>query len=65
VRRRRFERRGRPRLANAKRRQTTVAGRRGVPVIDRGTNELRSRKRRLTTREDLEVNAVGILYGEA
>jgi hypothetical protein len=62
-RRRRIERRGRPRTANARRRATTVAGRR-VPD-DTGTPQLRSRKVRATTRADLEINGLGILYGRS
>jgi hypothetical protein len=54
-------RRGRPHKANAKRRQTTVAGRRGEP--DTGTTELRRRKRRATGREDLELTGAGVLFG--
>jgi hypothetical protein len=41
-----WHKRGKPRRANAKRRQTTVAGRRGE--ADTGTEELRRRKRRVT-----------------
>jgi hypothetical protein len=60
-RRRRLDRRGRPRKANARHRATTVAGR--APPPDYGTPELRQRKVRATTRDNLEVNAVGVLYG--
>jgi hypothetical protein len=60
-RRRRLDRRGRPRKADAARRRTTVAGR--APDRDEGTTELRRRKIRATTRPDLEVNGAGALYG--
>jgi hypothetical protein len=60
-RRRRLERRGRPRKAAAKRRETTAAARRGEP--DRGTAQLRRRKRQATTREDLEVSPIAVLFG--
>jgi hypothetical protein len=53
--------RGRPRKANARRRATTVAGR--APDPDRGTDQLRIRKRRVTGREDLEINGAAVLYG--
>jgi hypothetical protein len=56
-----WRKRGRPRQANAKRRQTTVAGRRGAP--DSGTAELRRRKRRVTGREDLELTGAAVLFG--
>jgi len=57
-------RRGRPRLANAKRRTTTRIGRRtGQDPIDTGTVELRQRKRVLTGREDLPLDPAGVLYG--
>jgi hypothetical protein len=56
----RRDRRGRPRQAQAKRRQTTVAGRRGEP--DTGTAELRRRKRRATGREDLELTGAAVLF---
>jgi hypothetical protein len=55
-------RRGRPRRAEAKRRKTTVAERRGDP--DKGTEELRRRKRRVTAgREDLELTGAAVLFG--
>jgi hypothetical protein len=54
-------RRGRPRRANAKRRQTTLAGRR--PELDLGTSELRARKVQATTRGDLEINPAAALFG--
>lgn len=57
----RLERRGRPRKIGAKRRQTTRAGREGEP--DRGTAQLRRKKRRATTREDLELTSVAVLFG--
>jgi hypothetical protein len=60
-RRRRLERRGRPRKANARSRATTLAGRRAPD--DLGTTELRHRKIRATTRSDIEVNGAGALYG--
>src|SRR6267143_3146325 len=56
-----WHKRGRPRRANAKRRQTTVAGRRGE--ADTGTEELRCRKRRVTGREDLELTGAAVLFG--
>jgi hypothetical protein len=59
--RRRLERRGSPRKAVAKRRATTTAGR--APEVDQGTTELRRRKRRATSREDLEVNGAAVLFG--
>jgi len=55
-----WHKRGRPRRANAKRRQTTVAGRRGE--ADTGTEELRRRKRRVTGREDLELTGAAVLF---
>jgi hypothetical protein len=58
---RRRDRRGRPRKANARRRATTAAGRRAPD--DLGTPELRLRKVRATTRDNLEINGVGVLYG--
>jgi hypothetical protein len=58
---RRRDRRGRPRKATARRRATTVAGRRAPD--DLGTPELRLRKVRATTRDNLEINGVGVLYG--
>jgi len=54
-------RRGRPYNPNARRHQTTRAGRRGE--IDRGSPRLRARKLALTTREDVEMTPAGILYG--
>jgi hypothetical protein len=53
--------RGRPRKANAKRRMTTVAGRRPDP--DMGSALLRARKRAVTGREDLEINGAAVLFG--
>ena len=56
-----WHKRGRPRRANAKRRQTTVAGRRGE--ADTGTDELRRRKRRIAAdREDLELTGAAVLF---
>jgi hypothetical protein len=60
-RRRRLERRGRPRKADARRRQTTVAGR--APPPDLGSPELVGRKRAVTGRTDLEINSAAVLYG--
>jgi hypothetical protein len=54
-------RRGRPKLANAKRRATTVRGR--MPDPDTGSAALRARKRHVTGREDLELTAVSVLFG--
>jgi hypothetical protein len=59
--RRRIERRGRPRQANARRQATTLASRRAPDHL--GTTELRRRKIRATTRPDVEVNGAGMLYG--
>jgi len=57
-------RRGRPRLANAKRRTTTRVGRRtGQDPVDTGTAELRHHKRQLTGREDLPIDPAGVLLG--
>src|SRR4029077_6836445 len=56
-----WHKRGRPRRANAKRRQTTVAGRSGE--ADTGMEELRRRKRRVTGREDLELTGAAVLFG--
>jgi hypothetical protein len=61
ARRRRLDKRGRPRQARAKRRETTAAGRQSEP--DKGTRELRRKKRRATTREDLEVTPIAALFG--
>jgi hypothetical protein len=59
--RRRLERRGRPRQVDAKRRKTTLVGRRGE--ADTGTEELRRRKRRIAAgREDLEINGAAALF---
>jgi hypothetical protein len=60
-RRRRIERWGRARKANAKHRQTTRAGR--GPEPDRGSERLRERKRRVTGREDLPLDGAAVLYG--
>jgi hypothetical protein len=60
-RRRRLERRGRPKKANARRRATTVAGRRAPD--DLGTNELRAKKRAVTRYENLEINPSAALFG--
>jgi hypothetical protein len=60
-RRRRIERRGRPRKANARHRATTRAGRQAPP--DHGTAELRRRKIRATTRDNIELNGAGVLFG--
>jgi hypothetical protein len=57
----RLERRGRPRKANARYRNTTLAGQQAAP--DRGTAELRRRKIRATTRPDVEISGAGVLYG--
>jgi len=54
-------RRGRRPDPNARRRQTTRAGRRGE--IDRGTSALRRKKRALTSREDVELSGPGVLFG--
>ena len=53
-------RRGRPRKANARRRATTVAGRQAAP--DKGTRELRRKKRLATGREDLEIDGAAVLF---
>jgi hypothetical protein len=60
ARRRRLERRGRPRQAKAKRRQTTVAGRQ--VEADKGTAQLRRKKRRATGHEDLELDGAAVLF---
>jgi hypothetical protein len=58
---RRKAHRGAPRKADAKRRRTTVLGR--TPEVDRGTAQLRSRKRRIAAgREDLEINGASVLF---
>src|SRR5215471_2835274 len=54
-------RRGRPYNPNARRHQTTRAGRRGE--VDRGSERLRSNKRLLTGREDLPLDPAGVLLG--
>jgi hypothetical protein len=59
--RRRRDRRGRPRQANARRRATTLAGRAAPP--DEGTPQLRRRKIRATSRPDLEIDSIGVLFG--
>jgi hypothetical protein len=52
---------GRPKKADAKRRRTTVAGRR--PEVDQGTVQLRARKRRIAAgREDLEITGASVLF---
>ena len=57
-------RRGRPRLANAKRRQRTRIGRAtGQDPIDNGSPLLVQRKLRATNRGDLELSGIGVLYG--
>jgi hypothetical protein len=54
-------RRGRPRLADAKRRRTTTAGR--TAELVHGTDELRQRKRLAAAgREDLELNGASVLF---
>jgi hypothetical protein len=58
---RRRDRRGRPRKANARRRATTVAGRRAPD--DPGTDQLRTRKHAVTGRTDLEINGAAVLFG--
>jgi hypothetical protein len=62
-RRRRIERRGRPRKANARHRAKTAAARRAPE--DLGTNELRRRKILATTRVDLPIDGAAVLYGHA
>lgn len=60
------KKRGRPADAQAKRRQTTRAGRRGEVVeADRGTRELRRSRRMATGSEDLPADALGMLLGRA
>jgi hypothetical protein len=59
--RRKFERRGRPRKANARYRATTLAER--APPPDPGTPQLRRLKLRATTRTDVEINGSGVLFG--
>ena len=53
--------RGRPYDPNARRHQTTRAGRRGE--VDRGSSRLREKKRAATSREDVEMTPAGVLYG--
>ena len=53
--------RGRPYNPNARRHQTTRAGRRGE--VDHGSPRLRARKLALTMREDVEMTGAGVLYG--
>ena len=53
--------RGRPYNPNARRHQTTRAGRRGE--VDHGSPRLRARKLALTMREDVELTGPGILFG--
>src|SRR5262249_54061343 len=53
--------RGRPFNPNAKRHQTTRAGRRGEK--DLGAPRLRARKLHATGRPDVEMTAAGVLYG--
>jgi hypothetical protein len=58
------KRRGRPRLANAKRRMRTRIGRAtGQDPIDNGSPQLVQRKVRATNRGDLELSGIGVLYG--
>jgi hypothetical protein len=61
VRRRTGRKRGRPYNPNAKRHQTTRAGRRGD--VDLGTARLRLKKLRATGRTDVEMTPAGILFG--
>lgn len=54
--------RGRPRQEHARRRETTRAGRRGNPFIDRGTDQLRIRKLAIAGRENIDLSdTIGIL----
>jgi hypothetical protein len=56
-------RRGRPSNPEAKRHQTTRAGRRGEDARDRGTTLLRRHKRQvLAGREDLPMDGAAVLY---
>lgn len=55
--------RGRPRKHNARRRETTRAGRRGEPTVDRGSPELRRRRALATGDAELPADALGILLG--
>jgi hypothetical protein len=61
LRRRTGRKRGRPYNPNAKRHQTTRAGRAGLH--DLGSVRLRQRKLRATGRADVECTAAGALYG--
>jgi hypothetical protein len=54
-------RKGRPRKLNARRRATTLAGRRAPD--DQGTPQLRAKKRAVTSRENLEINPAAALFG--
>src|SRR5215831_15260777 len=52
----------RPYNPNARRHRTDRAGRRGE--VDRGSEQLRSNKRLLTSREDLPLDPAGVLLGQ-
>jgi hypothetical protein len=54
-------RRGRAYNTHARRHQTTRAGRRGE--VDRGSERLRAKKVRVTSRDDVEITPAGVLYG--
>ena len=56
-------RRGRPRVAHPKRLARTRAGRAGDGVDDHGSARLVQRKVAATTRPDLELSGLGVLYG--
>jgi hypothetical protein len=55
--------RGRPYNPEAKRHQTTRAGRRGEVERDTGSKQLRRIRRRLTGSEDLPDDVLGVLLG--
>jgi hypothetical protein len=61
ARRRKGGKRGRPYNPNAKRHQTTRAGRRGD--VDEGSPLLLAKKLRFTGRGDVEMNGSGVLFG--
>ena len=55
--------RGRPYNPEAKRHQTTRAGRAGAPETDRGTDQLRRQRQRTTGGETLPADVLGVLLG--
>jgi hypothetical protein len=59
----RRRKRGRPPKPNARRRETTRAGRRGEAQPDEGTRELRRHRRRATGTTALPADSLGVLFG--